>query len=332
MTNVKTRTYLFDNIKAVLIIFVVSAHFIRMRGGFVPDDIGGLFYVTAFSFIMQGFFFISGYFSKNTEKCRRTAVQNFLFPYFVFMIIMHFVRYAVFGYSIFNLLKPSFGLWFFLVMFFYRYFIGKLGTVKWIVPVSLAVFIIAGCIPFFGRYLALGRLFSFFLFFIVGYSFDKEKMNKIRSIHKGWALLTAALLLAAVYFINIRLSVSVEMWHLKAPSADYGFDIVQGTILRLIMACIAFLWIFVLIILTPDKKTCITLIGQNTLPIFVLHLPVRYIIQQYGLPGNGNLLSCILSFLIAGITVYILSRPVVSRLYDHALNFMYSGILKIRSV
>ena len=73
----KERNYLFDNIKAVLVFFVVSAHYIRVNGSFDPATAGEMYYIIAFSFIMQGFLLVSGYFSKNTEKCRAGGIQEF---------------------------------------------------------------------------------------------------------------------------------------------------------------------------------------------------------------------------------------------------------------
>ena len=332
MTGTKTRSFLFDNMKALLIFLVVSAHFIRVRGGFAADDIGGIYYVTAFSFMMQGFFFISGYFSKNTKKCHKTAVRTFLYPFVFFTIVMYFVRYAVFGQATLDLLVPSFGMWFFLAMFVYRYSIDYLSDIRLSIPLSVAAFLAASCFSFIGPTLALGRILSFFLFFIVGYSFDKDKIQKIRSIHKGWAVLAAIFLLAVIWLMTIGCKVPVNVWHLKSSMGHYGYDCVSGILLRLITVCIAFLWIFILIILMPDKQTVLTQIGQCTLPVFVLHIPIRYIIQEYSLPGNGNLFSCILSMILAVITVYLLSRPVVSRIFDQVLDSVYELLLKIFSV
>ena len=74
----KERNYLFDNMKVLLTFFMVSAHYIRISGSFDVSSFGGFFYIIAFSFIMQGFLFVSGYFSKNVDKCRLGAAKNFL--------------------------------------------------------------------------------------------------------------------------------------------------------------------------------------------------------------------------------------------------------------
>lgn len=122
----KERNYLFDNMKVLLTFFMVSAHYIRISGSFDVSSFGGFFYIIAFSFIMQGFLFVSGYFSKNVDKCRLGAAKNFLLPYILLMPVMFVVRLGVFGDAKFDLLSPSHALWFLLVLFVYRFMIKDL--------------------------------------------------------------------------------------------------------------------------------------------------------------------------------------------------------------
>ena len=113
----KERNYLLDNMKVLLTFFMVSAHYIRISGSFDVSSFGGFFYIIAFSFIMQGFLFVSGYFSKNVDKCRLGAAKNFLLPYILLMPVMFVVRLGVFGDAKFDLLSPSHALWFLLVLY-----------------------------------------------------------------------------------------------------------------------------------------------------------------------------------------------------------------------
>ena len=126
----KERNYLFDNMKVLLTFFMVSAHYIRISGSFDVSSFGGFFYIIAFYFIiMQGFLFVSGYFSKNVDKCRLGAAKNFLLPYILLMPVMFVVRLGVFGDAAFDLLSPSHALWFLLVLFVYRFMIKDLEKV-----------------------------------------------------------------------------------------------------------------------------------------------------------------------------------------------------------
>lgn len=165
----KERNYLFDNMKVLLTFFMVSAHYIRISGSFDVSSFGGFFYIIAFSFIMQGFLFVSGYFSKNVDKCRLGAAKNFLLPYILLMPVMFVVRLGVFGDAKFDLLSPSHALWFLLVLFVYRFMIKDLEKVPGILILSAGLLLASGCFSSLGRKLALGRICSFLFFFILGY-------------------------------------------------------------------------------------------------------------------------------------------------------------------
>ena len=81
------RSCLFDNIKVILMFSVVIAHFMRVSGFFRTDSLAGFVYIVSFGFIMQGFLFVSGYFSKNVDK----IVQEF------FYCIWNKICFAYFG-------------------------------------------------------------------------------------------------------------------------------------------------------------------------------------------------------------------------------------------
>ena len=115
------RNYLFDNIKGILIFSVVIAHFFRASSSFSVPTFGGVTYIISFSYIMQGFLFISGYFSRNLEKCRNTAFQTFLFPYLILMPIMYCIRLSIFGKAHFDLTLPTMALWYLLTLFVYQF-------------------------------------------------------------------------------------------------------------------------------------------------------------------------------------------------------------------
>ncbi|HVI39092.1 MAG TPA: acyltransferase family protein, partial [Anaerovoracaceae bacterium] len=178
------RNYLFDNIKAILIFSVVIAHYFRMSGSFALPTFGGVAYVVSFSYIMQGFLFVSGYFSRNLDKCRTTAFQAFLFPYIILMPIMFCIRYLIFGRAHLDYTLPTMALWYLLTLFVYRFFLKDLVKIKKILPISVIVSLVAGFIPFLDSTLSLGRTFSFLPFFLLGYYFKEEWIEKLRRIPK----------------------------------------------------------------------------------------------------------------------------------------------------
>lgn len=322
----KERNYLFDNIKVVLIFFVVSAHYIRISGNFDPATFGGIFYIIAFSFIMQGFLFVSGYFSKNTEKCRKGAVKNFLIPYFVLMPVMFCVRLILFDDATLDLMKPSHALWFMLVMFVYRFLIKDLSKISGIIFISAAMLFISGCFSSLGEELALGRICSFLVFFIIGFSLEEKHIEKIRKIRKPIIFVILAALLVFSYFVAYSELIPVEMWHLKDGYSIYHISNINGMLIRLLLGIVSLCWLIVIINLVPERKTFFSEIGKRTITIYVCHIPIRYLIKEVHLPGDGNAFTYVFCFAIVIASVYAFSRPAVHRTYNAAMDFVYDKV------
>lgn len=323
----KERNYLFDNVKVVLIFFVVSAHYIRISGSFDPATFGGIFYIIAFSFIMQGFLFVSGYFSKNVNKCRKGAVKNFLMPYFILMPVMFCVRLVLFGDATLDLMQPSHALWFLLVMFVYRFFIKDLAKIPGIIFISVAMMIVSGCFSSLGEELALGRICSFLVFFIIGYSLKWEHIEKIRRIPRSVTISMLICLVVFSYFVAYSELIPVEMWHLKDGYSIYHISNINGMIIRTILGIVSLCWIAVIINLVPDRKVFFSEIGQRTITIYVCHIPIRYFIKAFHLPGGGNVITYLCCFALVIGTIYVFSRPHVHQTYNHLMNTVYDNIV-----
>lgn len=325
-TTIKKRSYLFDNIKAVLVFFVVSAHYIRVNGSFDPATAEGMYYIIAFSFIMQGFLMVSGYFSKNVDKCRKGALKNFLLPYIVLMPIMFCVRLILFGDTSFDLMRPSHALWYLLVMFVYRFFIKDLSKVHGILLISTVMMLVSGCFSSLGEELALGRICSFLVFFIIGYKITDKHVERIRKIPRPYIFALLILLVVFSYFVSYSEMIPVEMWHLKDGYSIYHISNAAGILIRFILGVVALGWLLVIFNLTPDRKTFLTGIGQRTLAVYVCHIPIRYAIKAFSIPGDGNVLTYVISFAAAAVSVYVFSRPKVQDVYNTGMDHIYSII------
>ena len=318
------RSCLFDNIKVILMFSVVIAHFMRVSGFFRTDSLAGFVYIVSFGFIMQGFLFVSGYFSKNVDKCRNNAVKTFLLPYVVMMVFMYFVRIAVFGHAHLDLTCPTMALWFLLVMFVYRFAAKDLIRVPYIVLIALALYFLSGCIPFLSDELALGRLASFLVFFTAGLKADRTHIDKIRSLPSPvlWLML-ACLIVFSALDAHYRL-IPVDMMHLKNDYSLYGMGPVEGMLVRLVLLAVASGWIIVIIGLTPDRRLPISRIGQYTMTIFLFHIPVRYIIKRVSIPFGGTVAGYLIVLLCALACMYLFSIPSVKKVYDKVMDTIYN--------
>ena len=326
VTEAGGRDSLFDNMKAVLVFFVVSAHYVRVSGDFDVSSAGGMYYIIAFSFIMQGFLLISGYFSKNTEKCRRGAFKNFLMPYLLLMPVMFMVRLVLFGDASLDLMRPSHALWYLLVMFVYRFLIKDIGRVPGIVLLSASLMLASGCFSSLGEELALGRMCSFLVFFVIGYKLKPRHVEKLRSIPKTAVFVILAILLAFSYLTAVSSVIPVEMWHLKDGYSIYHLSDLEGIFVRLVLGIVSLLWMLVILNLTPRRKTFLSDIGRRTLTVYIFHIPVRYAVKAFSIPVDG-ILGYAFIFVLAAASVYVFSRPALDRAYSAAIEFIYDTVI-----
>ncbi|NCB41943.1 MAG: hypothetical protein EOM59_04925 [Clostridia bacterium] len=322
----KKRNYLFDNLKVWMIFVVVSTHYLRATEGFSVPTLRGATYLMFISFDMVIFLFISGYFSKNIEKCRRTAFKNFLFPYLVLMIAMYGVRYLIYGNATLNMLLPSLALWYLLVMFYYRFFLRDLVKIKYILLISFAVSIAAGLVPFLDAQLALGRAFGFLPFFLLGYYCKEEHIIKIRNLPK-WS--TLPLLVGLIFYSGLMAyteALPLSTWFFKSSYASIGISNISGILIRSGLLVISLAWIVALINLLPSKRTWYSDIGMHTMSIYALHLTCRHLIQAAKTDFGGGIFSYIVPLALVALSVWIFSRPIVSNCYNGVIDSLYKVI------
>ncbi|MBQ6496508.1 MAG: hypothetical protein IJI74_04990 [Firmicutes bacterium] len=335
----KERNYLFDNLKAVLIFCVVFAHFLRAGGFMGAGSLARIFYILCFSFMMEGFFFTSGFFSKNVDKCHAKAVETLVVPYFVFIPLLYLERLWLFGGAHINFLRPSHAMWFLIAMFFYRFGIKYFAKIPFILPLSAILFLAAGTMPFLGPTLALGRSCSFLVFFMLGYFCQWEHIQKIRSIPKPIMIIVGAVLVALSAVCGCFRHFGTGVLMMKNCYHAIHLSIPEGLILRLAVGIAALASIAVLINLLPDRKLpakggLISQIGQNTMTVFLLHVAVRYLVkwytkQDFSIIGageiihSGGILYCLFMLILALIVVYIFSRPIVAKVYDTVMHYLY---------
>lgn len=328
-TEIKERNYLFDNIKAILIFSVVIAHYFRASSSFAVASFGGVVYILSFSYIMQGFLFVSGYFSRNLAKCRSTAFQTFLFPYILLMPIMFLLRFTINGEAHFDLTLPTMALWYLLTLFIYRYFLKDLVRVKNILPYSIAVSLAAGYIPFLDSTLSLGRTFSFLPFFLLGYYFKPEWIDKLHRLPKAVSWLLLSVLIGFTIHLAFYRVFPLEALYMKASYASTGLTNDQGVLLRIAISLISLAWIFVFINLTPKSRTFLTAVGQNTMTVYILHIVVRYFIKGMGGSFGQDIPSYLFLIAVSVLSVWVFSWPSVAERYRCFMDNVYQYVVAI---
>lgn len=308
------RDYLFDNIRAILIILVVWAHVLE-------DTISDynetkLIYYFSYFFHMEAMIFISGYFSKNLDKSRDKAFTTILIPYMIFNILNYTFKMLVLGeeYYGFRLLQPTYGLWYLLALFLWKFFLKDLIKIRFILPLSFIVGILHGFSGEFSSYLALGRTISFLPFFLLGYYCSRENIEKIRKLPKVISFIIIAInIMVSVYIVNNDVFRETVFYFKKPYPEDKELSYV---LYRIIIYIIASTMIIALINLSSRKKGILSKLGANTMTVYILHLFTIPILDKFNILEDKLYLYIIYSILATLLIVYLYSRPFVVKGYD----------------
>lgn len=140
----KQRDNMMDNVKALLLFLVAFGHTLDVYKGAGGAELYIMKYI--YLFHMPLFAFITGYFTKNFERARETAVEKCLMPYLIFQgvyvimanVMIH-MGLASFNSDVFNssILIPSSAFYYLLAVFFWKIFAKDIMRVKY--PLILAV-------------------------------------------------------------------------------------------------------------------------------------------------------------------------------------------------
>jgi len=328
MGQIKERDYMFDTFRGLLMLSIPMSHFTKMSGnlyselylggGFPQDSLGGWVYITINVFVMQAFMFLSGYFSKKPDRARETAFSTFMWPYLVWTTVYWGVRFFFFGNAHLEYLYPPFALWFLFALFFYRYFLKDMVKFQWLLPLSLIMYLAAGQIEEFGDFMALGRMVSYFPFFLLGYYCSKERLAWIQQLKNHKVILAIwgiVLVLISVALCKFGPNVG---WYLLRESVDsFKFPWWYDTLGRIGIFFLSSAWIIWMVNVLPSKKNFISFVGMNTMPVYIFHLTLRYVIQFYGL--YVGFISCLVVAWFAILSVMHNKKYFSGKVYGAAI-------------
>lgn len=310
----------YDNLKGLLIVLVVVCHFL---GGCLEKDdyILRSFVLFVYFFHMPLFVFVSGYFSKNVDKCRETAFADLFLVFIIAQVFWVIFKYLTNGsvYYVEHFLDPGYALWYIVSLFFWRLFLKDIVKLRFALVLS---FLISPLIMFLNgaeMTLAINKTVGFLVFFLLGYYASGETMEKIRRFPKS-----AALPLLALIFIGVTVL-------LKMNVISYG--IVKGVLMHTrTMDGFANAWqglgayyagIFLAILCgalvlaaIPGKKTLLAAVGRDTLPLYLSHtyflILCGILLKKVSLPQAAE---CGISLAICFAAIAVFSAEPYRRLF-----------------
>ncbi len=326
VTKEKARDYLFDNLRAVLIILVVWGHLLTP----MKDDYDALrsIYIFIYFFHMPAMIFVSGYFSKNLEKIRSSAFVTVLVPFLILNIFnyafkMLILREEYYGFRFF---RPNWGLWYLLALFLWKFFLKDILRIRFLLPLSFLFALFCGFSREFSDYLALGRTICFLPFFLLGYYCTQEQIARVRRLPK---LLAAAAILAVAslsVYVAVKADFDVEVLYLRGPYPQE--EEVTAMLYRLLVYAAAIAMIFALTSLIVARKTFLSSLGASTMTVYVLHLFTVPLLEKLELFGERSCLYLVYSVLMTVLITYLYSRPAVKSAYDALMDRLAGLLLK----
>lgn len=251
----KNRNYLLDNIKAILIFFVVLGHYIEP---FINTSNGLKFlYVAIYSFHMPLFVFVSGSLLKlNKNKFKWGSI--------VVPLVISQIIFSLTG-MLYSKVNPLFNLywilWFLLTLLFWNVITPHFIKIKhhFIIAIVLAI------VAVFFEYT---RPVSLFPFFLIGYHFKESYLNIIKKYKYLFLIVTGAIFV--LIFMNIDI-INFKTFYYSLSYKTLGYSISIGLLVRIISYIISSIIGIALLTTMPNRKLCFSYIGENTLLVYLVH-------------------------------------------------------------
>ena len=284
----KSRDYLFDNYKALLIFLVVVGHFVGPSTKYNDFLLVLKWFIV--SFHMPAFVFVSGYFSKRALPLS-TIVQRLLVPYLVYEIF-YTLLYTVVLHKKTSLLflEPKFTLWYLLALCFWRIITPYVKKI----PHYMIFAVIAGLLIGYSKlndgFLTIPRTLVFYPFYLAGTSFERESLTKLRN-RKGIVISFFCIITLMIFlgFLALSSDVPMQIFYGRYSYHTMKQGMLEGLLWRIGAYLIGILWTFALMILMPEKKLCFSYIGTRTMAVYLFHgLTYTYLNSATGILKNLN--------------------------------------------
>ncbi len=296
----KERIALWDNIKFIMIVLVVTGHFADV---FVPvSAICKSIYLFIYAFHMPVFFFVSGLYHRDrdiTKKCLFYISAGFALKMILTMV--NWIRGGVFRFSV---LSDATIPWFMFAMaaFTALCYILRNQNKKYIFAAVILLACFAGYDSTIGDYLYLSRIIVFFPYYLLGTMMEQKSIIKWRDENK-WGQLLAVIALGIWFYLTFRCLDQVYVLRgLFTGRNPFGETFASnGMLIRLCCYGISFATGAAVILLSPKRKLpFVTKAGKNSIDVYFWHWPLALLLNHGGLVklfsmgtwGKASYLAC----------------------------------------
>lgn len=326
----KVRSSYWDNVKLLLIFLVVLGHYFGY--GFVYGDVSqgrwlfpNALYGFVYMFHMPLFSFVSGYFSKNVDKCRKRAVSQYLIPYVVFNIICVLMNYFLLGVPITSLvLEPYNHMWYLFSLFVWRLTAKTAERLPFSWLWALALAVVLSVVTPVMEWNLISRTILFWPFFLLGLGMNENQVMRVKKLPR-W-LSGGVLLGMLVLSVLILWKFDCSTYRLCFIGRRFGLN--RAGILgvcKLLLRYVTALVLGVCVLnLVPARKTPVTKLGESTMSVYLLHsLPKLRNTMNALNPMMGNLWFCLFWYTLWTLgAVVVFGNRWVSGVMDRFLTWL----------
>jgi fucose 4-O-acetylase-like acetyltransferase len=314
------RDAFFDNAKYLAIVLVAMGHSWEPLKG--DSRVLEAAYTVVYAFHMPAFIIISGYFSRSfdmrPDRLRR-LITGVAVPYIVFETAYSlFKRYGDHdpGMSV-SLLDPWYLTWFLVALFVWRLTTPLWKTVRWPLPLAVAVAMLATLSPDIGDDLDLQRVLQFLPYFVLGLCMKPEHFQMVR--RRAVRVLSVPVFAGALLVGWWAVPRMNAAWFYHRDSAEeLGAPWWSGPVMVLAMMGCSLLLTACFFAWVPRRRMWFTALGAGTLYGYLLHGFVVKAGDFYGWFDHKWLhgpLGEILVTLVAGAVVTLLCTAPVRRVF-----------------
>lgn len=317
------RNFYLDNLKFILILFVVVSHFALKLTHL--NEIKYLIYFI-YIFHMPCFIFVNGYLAKRMNcggKLKVDKIFMILWMYLFFKIGNVILEYMFHQEIDINLFRDKAAPWYLLALSIWYLSVPMLERIKteYLIGGSIFIGLMAGYIGNFREIFSLSRVFVFFPFFIIGFCLTEKQLE---------AFLDRKLKIPAIVLLTAVLGCMILFWEQIRPFREivYGGTSYRialgefsnyGFFVRGVWYLAAFVVAAAIMQLVPRNRLFISGLGERTLQVYILHIWVRNALEYAGFferieDGPSYLILIVLTGSI--ILTFFLSNKWIKRLFD----------------
>lgn len=278
VTEIKTRDAYYCNLKFLLLFLVIFGHWIEAYIDFFPWV--NTIYRIIYTVHMPLFIFLSGTFLTSGEQAKLQAFR-YLSYYLIFQTITVLIGKMAGGS--YCLYRPCWHLWYLLSLSLWSFSVWRLerwthlscrppyvkaGTILLAVVIGCG----AGCLPRIGRDLSLSRTLVFFPYILIGQLCPRD-IFRSRRIPGIIALLG----FVGLYFL-FGCYIPTNFFYQADSYGALGESL--GIQLRLACYLMGGLFGIGILALTPERRFPFSLLGTDTLWIYLCHAPLVILFRQ----------------------------------------------------